>query len=96
MTNVVNNPVVLKTVRARVFSLLSRHRGSWEGTMTELLDAITRNRQIPEVWPGSPSSLRRVVNKMLPAIRHAGVRVNFTRSTGHDRTRYVSFNQSTR
>lgn len=91
MRNILTNPEVVQTVRARVLSLLQRRNGNWRGTMTELLDAITQGRQMPQVWPGSASSLRRVVNRVVPAIRREGYRVQFIRTPDHDRRRLVSF-----
>jgi hypothetical protein len=91
MRNILSNREVVQTVRTRILSLLERHNGTWDGTMTALLNAISQGRQTPEVWPGSPSSLRRVVNKAVPAIRREGYRVSFVRTSDHARTRVVSF-----
>lgn len=93
MRNILTNKEVVQTVRARVLSLLQRRNGSWRGTMTDLLDAIT-GRHTPAIWPGSASSLRRVVNKVVPSIRKAGFKVQFTRTPDHDRKRVVSFSRT--
>ena len=92
MRNILKNKEVVSTVRTRVLSLLQRRNGNWQGTMTDLLSAITTGRT-PEIWPGSASSLRRVVNKVVPAIRREGYRVLFTRTPDHDRKRVVSFSR---
>lgn len=89
MRNILSNKEVVTTVRSRVLSLL-RRRVSWQGTMTDLLRAIS-TRRVPEVWPGSPSSLRRIVNQVIPALRREGFEVEFTRTTDHERRRMVSF-----
>lgn len=94
MRNITTNPEVVQTVRSRVLTLLNRRNGAWRGTMTELLEAITQGRQVPSVWPGSPSSLRRVVNRVMPAIRRAGFRVQFVRTPDHERRRLVTFSRS--
>ncbi len=90
MRNVLSNKEVITTVRSRVLNLLQRRNGSWQGTMSDLLDAISSGRR-PEVWPGSASSLRRVVDQVVPSIRRQGYRVQFTRTTDHERRRLVSF-----
>jgi len=90
MKKVLTNPEVVQTVRTRVLSLLQRRKGRWQGTMTDLLVAIS-GRQVPAIWPGSASALRRVVNKVVPAIRREGYKVQFTRTPDHDRRRVVSF-----
>lgn len=93
MRNLLSNKEVMQTVRSRVISLLRRN-DTWEGTMTDLLDAITTGRNIPEIWPSSPSSLRRVVNKVVPALRREGYRVQFSRSTDQSRRRLVTFTRT--
>lgn len=93
MTKILKNPEVRETVETRVLSLLNRRNGRWQGTMTELLDAITSGRQTPEAFPASPSSLRRVVDRVVPALRRRGFRVQFLRSSDHERTRLVSFSR---
>lgn len=93
MRNILKNKEVVSTVRTRVLSLLQRRNGNWRGTMTDLLSAITTGRSVPEIWPGSASSLRRVVNKIVPSIRREGYRVMFTRTPDHDRKRVVNFSR---
>lgn len=90
MVSIVNNPQVVETVRSRVLSLLSR-RNNWRGTMTDLLNAIALRGRQPEVWPGSASSLRLVMNRLVPSIRKAGFKVQFSRTTDRERRRVVSF-----
>lgn len=91
MRNILTNKKVAKAVRTRVLSLLERRRnGKWQGTMTDLLLAITGS-ETPEVWPGSPSSLRRIVDRVAPSIRRAGFKVEFSRTTDHNRKRVISF-----
>jgi hypothetical protein len=83
---------VATTVATRIVSLLNRRNtGSWEGTMSALNAAITNGRNPIQSWPGSPSVLRRVVNHIRPMLNRAGIRINFTRTSDHMRTRLVSF-----
>ena len=91
-----NNRELTQNIQTRILTLLTRKNGSWNGTMTELNRAITTGlrRNTPTNWPKSPSVLRRVVNAVVPALRRAGVSVEFTRSTDHSRTRFVSFRQN--
>ncbi len=92
MRNILTNKEVVSTVQTRVLSLLQRRNGTWQGTMTALLTAIS-GRSTPEMFPGSASSLRRVVNQVVPALRREGYRVLFTRTSDHERTRVVSFSR---
>lgn len=84
-----------KEVQARILTLLNRKSGSWNGTMTELNHAITTGmrKSVPAVWPGSPSVLRRVVNKVVRSLQRAGVKVQFGRTSDHMRTRFVTFSK---
>ena len=88
------NTQVVRDIQARIQSLLSR-RQSWDGTMTALSEVLTTGlrRSEPETWPGSSSVLRRYVNKAVPALRRAGIRVEFSRTTDHSRTRIVSISK---
>ena len=80
-------------VKSRILTLLDRKNGAWEGTMTDLDRAITKGlrRSVPTEWPGSPSHLRRVVNRTLSSLRREGVRVEFLRTPDRERTRIVQF-----
>jgi hypothetical protein len=85
---------VATTIATRIVSLLNRREtGTWEGTMSDLNRAITTGRNQIENWPGSPSVLRRVVNYIRPVLTKAGVRINFSRTSDHMRTRLVTFSQ---
>ena len=95
-SGILENKDLRDIVRDRVLSFIRRRKGAWEGTMTELLSNISTGRQLPEYWPGSGASLRRIINPLLPAIRRAGFRVEFSRTTDHGRTRIVSFRPVTR
>lgn len=91
MTNIISNKEVIESVRERVLNMLGKRRnGSWQGTMSELMTAIS-GRRAPEVFPGSASSLRRIVNKVLPSLRKQGYAIQFTRTTDSDRRRIVTF-----
>jgi hypothetical protein len=87
---------LVQNIQTRIQTLLTRRNGSWNGTMTELNQAITSGlrRATPMNWPKTPSVLRRVVNSVVPALRRSGVRVQFGRTTDHSRTRFVSFTQN--
>ena len=92
--NTVEKMEVVKDIQTRILTLLSR-RSSWDGTMTDLSRVLTKGirRATPAVWPGSASILRRYVNKVVPALRRAGVKVEFSRTTDHSRTRIVSISK---
>jgi hypothetical protein len=86
-------PELRQSIQTRIITLLDRRNGIWNGTMTQLNTAITTGlrRATPAGWPQTPSVLRRVVNVVIPSLRKSGVRVQFTRTTDHMRTRLVSF-----
>ena len=64
-----------------VVSVLKK-RDAWVGTMTELNAVVvkTLGKQVPAVWPGSPSALRVSFNRVVNRLRNAGVSVRFVRS----------------
>lgn len=72
-----------------------QHASVWNGTMTELNSALVRvlGRKKSSVLPGSPSSLRVVLNRVVNKLRNRSVGVRFVRSSDHSRTRYVRFTQ---
>jgi hypothetical protein len=86
---------LMTNVQSRILTLLDRKNGSWNGSMTELNQAITSGlrRATPTNWPKSPSVLRRVVDRVVPSLRKEGVKVQFSRETDHFRKRVVSFSQ---
>ena len=79
-------------VVSRINSLLNRRvSGRWEGTMTELSQALTtsaRQRQ-PEVFPRSASALRKVIDRNLVDLRRAGIQAQFFREAGSNSRRIV-------
>lgn len=81
----------VRDVQSRVLALLDRKNGEWAGSMTELSAALTTGirRATPNYWPTNPSTVRRVMNTVAPALRRAGVRVVFGRETDHFRKRFV-------
>jgi hypothetical protein len=93
MRNILSNKEAIENVRNRVLSLLGRRRGKWSGSMTELLSAIT-GKKVPQVWPGSASILRRMIDQVVPAIRRQGYTVEFSRTPDHNRKRVVKFSRT--
>jgi hypothetical protein len=86
---------VVQEVQLRILTLVNR-KSTWQGTMSQLGSALTTvvRRAIPANFPHNPSYLRRVVNVAVPTLRRNGVRVEFSRTTDHARTRLVSFVQA--
>lgn len=83
-------------VLAGVLSILGRRTmSSWNGTMTDLNSALVRvlGRKKSLVLPGSPGSLRVVLNRIVNRLRTRSVSVRFGRTSDHSRTRYVRFTQ---
>jgi hypothetical protein len=89
-------PAFIQDFQTRITTLLNRRNGVWNGTMSQLNQAITTGirRAAPASWPTTPSVLRRVVNTVLPRLRNAGISVRFGRANDRVRTRYVSFRQN--
>lgn len=87
-----NNDSLTTEIQNRVQSLVER-RGEWEGSVSELDQALrtVSRRNLPENWPGSPSVMRRALNRTLYQLRRSGISVRFSRDTSHDRKRIVSF-----
>jgi hypothetical protein len=86
---------IVQEIQTRILTLVDR-KSTWEGTMSDLQIALTTGirRAAPANFPKSPSFLRRVVNATVPTLRRNGIRVEFSRTTDHARTRLVSFVQS--
>lgn len=91
MKNVLNNREVSRAVREKILTLVAR-KSTWEGTMTDLSAAIS-GRSNMENWPGSPSVLRRVVDRVVRSLRKNGVRVQFSRTSDKARRRIVKFSR---
>lgn len=89
MKNVLKNAQLVQNVRSRIVSLVNRRNGVWEGTMSDLMSALT-GRSVPKLFPASPAALRRAINLQLSALRREGVKAEFSRTTDHARTRMVS------
>lgn len=92
-TNTSEMPVIKGSrdaVRERVLTLVDR-KSEFVGTMTDLDRALTSGirRAAPSVWPGSPSTLRKVLNTVVSSLRKSGVSVKFGRTPDHERTRFV-------
>ena len=88
------DPVLVNEVKDRVLKLMNK-KGSWNGSMTELSQAMTTGirRATPTNWPKSPSFLRKVMNVITPTLRKAGVKVEFGRETDHFRKRFINLTQ---
>src|SRR5690606_15657372 len=79
-------------VAQAVLALMER-REEWEGTATELLEALeqyaSERAQRSKHWPGTPRALSGRLRRVAPLLRQAGVEVDWTRSSDRDRTRKV-------
>lgn len=84
---------VSNTLINGVSLIVNRRSTPWVGTMTELNTAlmnVLRNK-VPANWPGSPSALRLLLNRVIRRVRGNGISVHFNRSSDHSRTRLVEF-----
>lgn len=93
MSNSTSNITVSQALISGVRTIVNRRSTPWVGTMTELNNAIVNSLRgrVPENWPGSPSALRVVLNRVIRRVRGQGISVHFTRSADHSRTRLVEF-----
>lgn len=75
---------------------IAKSNGGWEGTLTDLLSDL--EKVIPELVPGSASSLRTTVNRVAKRIRAKHVSVSFVRdsSTNWKRLLILKHKSSTR
>ena len=82
--------VVVETVAAFV-----QANGEWTGTMTQLSKKIARvaGRNNRSYLPGSPSALRRVIDRNSRRIRSRGISARFNRTPDKMRTRIVVLTQ---
>lgn len=77
---------------AGVERLLRNKSSSWTGSMTELetsLRKVVRRQNVS--WPSNPRAMRATVDRLLPNLRKAGVKVRFGRTNDHNRKRFVEF-----
>jgi hypothetical protein len=86
-----NSNDVLNVLVRGIKSIVRRRRTDWVGTMTQLGETIqNRVSTVPQNWPASPSALRTVLNRAVRKLRSEGVKVRFSRTTDHMRTRLVN------
>lgn len=86
------NNNVSEVIFSGVKAIMKRRTTPWQGTVTDLGDALeNRVNSMPANWPGSASALRVALNRVVNRLRNAGISVRFTRSTDHTRTRLVEF-----
>lgn len=62
-------------------------RAQWDGTATELLEAITPERR-PKDWPTTPRGLAGALRRVAQPLEAAGIRMTFSKA-GHGRRRMV-------
>ncbi len=76
-----------------ILSLLNKNSlNSWQGTMTDLNSALVKMLKIKKTQlPGSPSSLRVALNRVVNRLRRKSVSIQFRRSSDRSRTRLVRF-----
>lgn len=75
-----------------VLSVVSKSDdNSWMGTMTELNSLLIKTLGKRTALPGSPSSLRVTLNRVVNRLRVRGITVRFGRTPDHSRTRFVEF-----
>ncbi len=82
-----------------VLDLLTRI-SHWEGTASELLDAIEhvvdeKTRRL-KAWPNSARALSGKVKRLAPNLRELGVDVEFSRETGGTRRRIITMDRQVR
>jgi len=87
-----NSALEASPITAPVMALLA-HQGSWQGTASSLLRALTEEADEGLVsqwaWPRNPKMLSDVLRRLAPNLRSAGVSVEFSRATDRRRTRII-------
>jgi len=76
-------------VGVAILALLDKTAGWWEGTTTELLQAVRPADKFPHGWPETARALTGRLKRLTPALRAANVEVERDR-TGHDRARRLT------
>jgi hypothetical protein len=77
---------------------LVRAKGDWDGTATDLLDALDpfhtgRSRRD---WPKGANSLSRRLEEIAPFLRMVGIEIERDKETGKDRTRLIFISRKRR
>ena len=72
-----------------LLALLDRANGAWDGTTTDLLQAIRPPDKPPHGWPETARALAGRLKRLTPALAAGGVQLDRDR-TGHDRTRRLT------
>lgn len=81
ITSAVDEAIQADQVAAAVVDFINEH-GSWDGTLTELLDKLS---ELPEVnsnskaWPKRPHTLSRRINKMKASLADVGIEIEHYR-----------------
>jgi hypothetical protein len=90
MSNNTNEPTVDNVVVETVAAFVQAN-GDWVGTMTQLSKKIARvaGRTNRSYLPGSPSALRKVIDRNIRRIRSRGISARFNRTSDRARTRIV-------
>ena len=90
MSNNTNEPTVDNVVVETVAAFVQAN-GEWAGTMTQLSKKIARvaGRFNRDYLPGSPSALRKVIDRNIRRIRSRGISARFNRTSDRTRTRIV-------
>lgn len=75
-------------------ALLAGQAVGWAGTAAELLQQITSDTA-PKAWPRTPRALAGKVRRLAPALRAAGIDVDFTRASDAHGTRLITLQHET-
>lgn len=87
-TQIADEVVTGDPVGVEVLDLLAKHNGHWEGTATELRDAISPER-LPKGWPKTGRGMSGQLKRLTPALLQLGVSVEKDRSSTSDRKRLI-------
>jgi hypothetical protein len=92
MFNNNENNVSVDDVIVQTVANFIQTTSNWTGTMTQLSRKIARvaGKGNRNYLPGSPSALRKVIDRNIRRIRSRGVSVRFSRASDRTRTRFVT------
>jgi hypothetical protein len=68
--------------------LVESYGGSWVGTMSDLLQGLEPYRTERTAFPKTPATLGNAIKRLAPALRSAGIEVDYGRSAGSRTTTF--------
>jgi hypothetical protein len=94
----VNQTALEASPIAALVIALVREQGVWSGTATDLLQAVEGRAddwtRRAKGWPRTAHGMAGALRRSAPNMRKAGMRIEFSRATGHDRQRVITMSMA--